>query len=178
MWWTKLLSLCVIMLVLPATQGQTIPNRVDRECVEFTHPYCSRFNYTTAVFPNPRGHKTPDEATSEFSDFTGLLQTNCHPKLGTLLCFLYFPVCNKFNYDSNTPLVDGFFPCHELCEEVHNSTCTDSILASIGYWVPHLHCNFTDEESGKPYYKKASANGCINGAAPPYGEYLRLVYYK
>ena len=180
MWWINLLSLCVVVvLVLPASQGNLGQTVVDRaqgpQCMEFTHPYCSQLNYTTAVFPNPRGHETPEEAASEFSDFNGLLQTGCHPKLGTLLCFLYFPYCNKAIYNSNTPLVDGFFPCHELCEEVHNSTCTKNIEDSIGYWVPHLHCNFTDD-GGKPYYTNDVLR-CINGEAPPYGEYLRCVCY-
>ena len=141
-----------------------------RDCVQFTHPYCNKFNYSTAIFPNPRGHETPEDAASEFADFNPLLLNDCHPKLGTLLCFIYFPVCNK---DFFNPLVEGFYPCRELCEDVHDSTCTVLVTAHAGMWAPHLQCNFTDKSTGRIYYKQANVlphpTNCVNGLAPRFG---------
>lgn len=170
-------SLATIVFVVLAFSTSSAQSRITRECVDFSHSYCNRFNYSTAIFPNPRGHETPEEAASEFSDFYGLLNNNaCHPKLGTLLCFIYFPLCNKANYNSEDPLVDGFFPCQELCEEVHASVCNDIILRNVGSWAPHLRCNFTDEDSGKKYYQNAislpNPPNCVNGIAPRFGKQI------
>ena len=169
---------CFILLsAIFIAQGQSQSSHRP-ECVEFTHYYCNRFNYTTAFFPNPRGHLTYEDAAKEFNDFIPLLNNNCHPKLGTLLCFLYFPVCSSIvQYDQNRALVElGFFPCKELCEEVHNSSCTDLIVQHLGFWVSHLQCNFTDSRTGKEYYRNADSSSdaekCINGVAPRYGKLL------
>ena len=172
----ELLSASIFFLVaLSSCHGQAPVDRSDRECVEFTHSYCNKFNYSTAIFPNPRGHETPEKAAAEFGDFTALLNNNgCHPKLGTLLCFIYFPVCNKGNFNPENSLVEGFYPCHELCQEVHNSSCTEFITSTAGSWAPHLQCDFTDEETRRSYYKPANSlpdpTNCINGEAPKTGK--------
>lgn len=125
-------------------------------CVPFTDHYCNRFeNFNAAFFPNPRGHKTLDEAKSEFNDFIPLLQSGCHEKLGTLLCFIYFPFC-----DSARPSI-RIYPCTELCEEVHNSLCTNLINNHGSGWNTALQCN-------NSIYRPISSNLCANGAAPDY----------
>lgn len=183
----KDLLLSVLTGLLVATSscyGQPASDRTERECMEFTHSYCNKFNYTTAIFPNPRGHETPEEAAAEFNDFVPLLNRRCSPKLGTLLCFMYFPVCNKPYFDPKSDLVDGFYPCRELCQEVHLSACTLHILSAVGTWAPHLQCNFTDEDSSKAdkrFYKPANSlpvpTNCVNGAAPLYiGKWMYIIY--
>ena len=167
-----------IVFLLFAFLASHAIGRVERECVEFTHPYCSLFNYTMATFPNPRGHETPEDAAEEFNDFNVLLGSNaCHTKLGTLLCFLYFPVCNKANFDPERALADGFFPCQELCDEVHASTCTDIIEDHVGAWPPHLQCNYTDREN-RSYYRRANKllnpTNCVNGVAPRLGKQINV----
>lgn len=167
-----LLSASIFFLVaVSSSYGQPA---TDHQCVEFTHPYCNTFgSHTTAIFPNPRGHETPEEAAKEFADFHTLLSTGCHSKLGTLLCFIYFPVCNKDNFNPEIDLTDGFYPCKELCQEVHNSPCTLHVTTIAGSWAPHLQCNFTDK--GKYYYKPANSlpypTNCINGQAPPFSKW-------
>ena len=163
-----LLSVSIVLLVAIAPcYGQPAD---EQRCVNFTHSYCNKFNYSTAIFPNPRGHETPEEAASEFVDFIPLLNRDCHPKLGTLLCFIYFPVCNMSNFNSKNSLVDGFYPCQELCQEVHNSICTVHVINSPAKkWAPHLQCNFTDTATNKSFYRPVSSQPfCINGIAPPY----------
>lgn len=169
---SPLLSVSIVFLVATSPcYGQSAADRSERECVAFTHSYCNKFNYSLAIFPNPRGHETPEQAAAEFNDFNGLLSSGCHTKLGTLLCFIYFPVCNKGNFDPKNDLADGFYPCRELCQEVHNSACTLLVTKFAGSWAPHLQCNFTDS-NGKSFYKPAlslpNPINCINGAAPPY----------
>ena len=96
-----------------------------------------------------------DEAKSEFNDFIPLLQSGCHEKLGTLLCFIYFPFC-----DSARPSI-RIYPCNELCEEVHNSPCTNLINSHGSGWNTALQCN-------NSIYRPISSNLCANGAAPDY----------
>lgn len=168
-----LTTIAFSLFVFPASHG-----RVEKACVTFTHAYCNLFNYSTAVFPNPRGHETPEKAAEEFADFNPLLSNNtCHPKLGTMLCFIYFPVCNQANYNPEMRLVDGFFPCQELCNEVHASICTDLIETHAGAWAPHLQCNYTDRND-RTYYRKANRlpnpTNCINGIAPRLGKQINI----
>ena len=127
------------------------------QCVEFTNHYCNQFeNRSTAYFPNPRGHKTLEEAEKEFNDFIPLLQSGCHPKLGTLLCFIYFPFC-----ESAYPAL-RIYPCKEVCEEVtrDDSQCTTLINQYAG-WNAQLQCNM-------PYFKPKSSLQCADGIAPVY----------
>lgn len=158
-----------LAVILSSGYGMSIIGKEPKSvCTGFEHSYCSsKFNYTTAIFPNPRGHETPEEAATEFSDFnTLLLNGGCHPKLGMLLCFIYFPVCNTTNFNPNTALVDAtFYPCSEACTEVHNSECTQLVTSSpAGGWAPHLQCNFTDKATGRRYYKQAQR---FSSAFPP-----------
>lgn len=131
------------------------------QCVEFTGHYCNRFNNrTTAFFPNPRGHETLEEAAAEFAHFLPLFTMQdgpCHEKLGTLLCFIYFPFC-----ENAYPSV-RIYPCQELCEEVHNSSCTE-IINSHATWNTQLQCNHS-------VYKPRSSLNCADGVAPPYRKF-------
>ena len=135
----------------------TIPggNEETSQCVNFTNHYCSQFeNRNTAYFPNLRGHKTVAEADKEFQDFIPLLQSGCHPKLGTLLCFIYFPFCEP-SYPSLR-----IYPCKEVCDEVHNSSCTALINQYAG-WNQQLQCD-------RPHYLPRSSGQCSYGVAPHY----------
>ncbi len=171
-----LLSASIVLLVATTCPCYGQPAD-ERKCVEFTHSYCNKFNYATAIFPNPRGHETPEQAAEEFNDFIPLLVNGgCHPKLGTLLCFIYFPICNKANFNPKVDLAEGFYPCRELCQEVHNSFCTPSVIQSAGSWAPHLQCNFTENTASGPKSFYIPANSlpnpinCVNGMAPLYGK--------
>lgn len=128
------------------------------ECVTFSNHYCSQFNNrTTAYFPNPRGHKTFEDADAEFSDFIPLLQSGCHEKLGTLLCFIYFPFCQTA-YPSLR-----IYPCKEVCEEVHASNCTTFINQfNRDGWNDKLQCDLSD------IYLPRSSMQCADGVAPLY----------
>ena len=109
-------------------------NQPDK-CVEFTGHYCNQFNRSKAYFPNPRGHETFEEADVEFQDFIPLLRSGCHAKLGTLLCFIYFPFCE----DAYPSL--RIYPCKEVCEEVYNSECTALVTQYAGGWNDRLQCD-------------------------------------
>ena len=171
----------MLALVVSLSHGQQIQkSNLKPQCVNFNHTYCNRFNYSTAIFPNPRGHDTPEEAATEFRDFNTLLNQNdvCHTKLGTLLCFIYFPICNNATYIEGDLVDVGFFPCKELCQEVVNSSCTNHILSFLSSEsLPlHLQCNYTDESNRLYYKSEADAlpgrPNCINGVAPSYGKYI------
>lgn len=124
------------------------------QCVAFSNHYCNQFeNRSMAYFPNPRGHQTPDAAAAEFNDFIPLLKSSCHPKLGTLLCFMYFPLCTSDYPDLK------IYPCKETCQEVHNSQCTKFLNDNGIEWNNQLQCN-------KPHFK--SGGLCANGIAPVY----------
>ena len=132
------------------------PDQGDR-CVEFPDHYCSRaMNSSTVYFPNPRGHETLEEAMAEFNDFIPLLQSGCHEKLGTLLCFIYFPFCT----DAYPSL--RVYPCKEACEEVtdKDGNCTELINQFAG-WNNQLQCD-------SPHYLPSSSMNCADGVAPPY----------
>lgn len=145
----------------PSMSAPTATMGSNPQCVEYTHPYCKRFNYTHAMFPNPRQRDLQlfsprlllpkdyeNNAWSEFSHFFSLLDTECSAKLGTLLCFFYFPLCNPLK----DPLKgDTVYPCRSLCEEVTKTggEC-DRQLATISAqegsttilsWKETLHFN-------------------------------------
>lgn len=129
------------------------------QCVEFANHYCNQLensNRSTAYFPNPRGHKSFEEAEKEFKDFIPLLQSGCHAKLGTLLCFIYFPFC-----ESAYPAL-RIYPCKELCEEVtgDDTQCT-TLINQVAGWNDQLQCNM-------PHFKPKSSLQCADGVAPAY----------
>lgn len=120
------------------------------QCVPFHHHYCSKFGYSQTISPNPWARDlTLEQATNEFSDFNDLLRRNCSDKLGTFLCFTYFPLCYKQPSAGERRLI---LPCKETCEAVHNSECNDLVMGSVGEWGKHLQCsNFhtkTETENG------------------------------
>ena len=122
----------------------------------FANHYCTRFmDRTTAFFPNPRGHKTFEEADKEFRDFIPLLRDGCHEKLGTLLCFIYFPFCQP-SYPNLR-----IYPCKEVCEEVThpNSSCTSIVNSYTTGWNDQLQCQLD-------LYKPGSSQQCVDGIAP------------
>ena len=80
------------------------------KCVPFHHHYCSNFGYNYTISPNPwaRGLSL-EQAASEFGDFNNLMRRNCSDKLGTLLCFTYFPLC----YEKSPGNMRLILPCKE-----------------------------------------------------------------
>ena len=54
-----------------------------------------------------------------------MIKSGCSDKIGTLLCFFYFPPCNPPQPEDgagrgNTAVtVNEFWPCRALCEEAH-----------------------------------------------------------
>ena len=114
------------------------PTNEQKQCVPFYHHYCSKFGYNLTISPNPWARDlTLEQAIREFSDFADLLRRNCSEKLGTFLCFTYFPLCYKQPLAGTRKLV---LPCKETCEAVHNSECNDLVLGSVGEWGKHLQC--------------------------------------
>ena len=175
----RLLSLAAaLFVVLPtATLASPVVGGVldinlpsEETCVEFegayADHYCTRFNNRrTALFPNPRKHKTIEEADKEFRDFIPLLQSGCHEKLGTLLCFMYFPFCQAPG-QANLPDFK-IYPCTEVCEDVTapDSQCTAILNSYNVTWNDALQCN-------RSFYKSMGSTegfGCASGAAPLYG---------
>ena len=83
-----------VTLSMPATLEGGVADPLtgkEDQCVEIPEDhYCTQFpgRANTAYFPNPRGHKTFEQADKEFKDFIPLLQSGCHEKLGTLLTFI------------------------------------------------------------------------------------------
>ena len=69
------------------------------------------------------------------------MDTQCSDKLGTLLCFIYFPFCSVI---PGTTKAFPIFPCLDLCEEVTNeeSQCTQELKkANIPGWGAHFNCS-------------------------------------
>ena len=137
---------------LNTIQGE---NNETSQCVGFTNHYCNQFEDRREVyFPNLLGHNTVEEANRGFRDFIPLLQSGCHPKLGTLLCFIYFPTCASL-YPSLR-----IYPCKEVCQEVHNSSCT-ALVNQYASWNNQLQCD-------KSHYLPSSSGQCADGVAPHY----------
>ena len=132
------------------------------QCVELRDHYCSEvMNSSKVFFPNPRGHETLEEAMSEFNDFIPLLTSGCHEKLGTLLCFIYFPFCTD-SYPSWR-----VYPCKEVCKEVtdEKGECTE-LINQVAGWNDQLQCDL-------PHYLPKSSLRCADGVAPSYpGEFI------
>lgn len=142
-------------------------------CSPLIHDYCKSFDDfggRTVGFPNPRqvlGGRdlvpAPDtekgetwnsvyyaNALKEFNEFVPLLSTQCSDKLGTLLCFFYFPFCAKNEHSYSL-----IRPCLSICEEVTQaaSDCT-AMMTQYGYkWPEH----FKDCEN----YNTTSNNGSL-----------------
>lgn len=115
-----------------ATLGSLTADQCEPECRPFQHFYCNTFNYYYAQFPNPRQGKEselPDgrtyeqDAFIEFNHFLSALDTECSDKLGTFLCFFYFPFCIP-----HPDIKVSITPCRSLCEEVI-SNCADQLKA-------------------------------------------------
>ncbi len=124
------------------------------DCVAFNYTYCNDMghsngwgSYSYASFPNGRQQTQPQCAIDEIADFNTLLQSTdqCSTKLGTLLCFYYFPWC-----DPNTVMADSYgklvhlhvLPCRSVCEEVRRD-CRASLEALGQTWPRHLNCSDT-----------------------------------
>lgn len=143
----------------PTTESlqQRPPPSVEQDhCVPFEHHYCSRFGYNYTISPNPWARDlTLEQAGLEFDDFSRLFDSNCSNKLGTFLCFTYFPLC--YEHSTGGEQRQLVLPCKETCEAVHSSKCNDLILDSVGAWGNHLQCsNF--------HTKQETENGnCADG---------------
>ena len=128
----------------------TAPNQ-KKKCTKFYNHYCNTFGagYTSTLFPNVQQMADfsldgqPDgvylqNAWGQFDDFYPLLDTECHPKLGTFLCFSLFPFCE--DYPEGPKIAT---PCKGLCEEITAPTSNCSmILKERGLdWAPHFNCS-------------------------------------
>ena len=129
--------------------------------VELRDHYCSRVmnssgHSSKVFFPNPRGHETLEDAIREFNDFIPLLKSGCHEKLGTFLCFIYFPFCTD-DYPSLR-----IYPCKEVCEDItdKDGECT-RLVSQVAGWNDQLECN-------SPHYLPQSSLQCADGVAPSY----------
>ena len=140
-------------------------------CERFDEPYCRCFNpadRTYGLFPNHR-NQTARDARREFGHFVqrdkNVIRSNCSDKIGTLLCFTYFPLYNRNIMQQNVQLGQDpqiILPCRELCEEVRRD-CRDE-FSDNGYpWPDHLDC---DKDYFYPWW---SGRICINGTDPAQG---------
>ena len=89
-----------------AGQRPVPPDETTHQCLNFTHPFCNSVGYRTAQFPNGRGQNF-SAAAEEFGHFVRLLETSRSDKLGTLLCFYYFPFCQPHTIWQTQPVL----PC-------------------------------------------------------------------
>ena len=122
---------------------------VTHQCLNFTHPFCNSAGYSTAQFPNNRDQNF-SAAAGEFSHFVLALKSGCSDKLGTLLCFYYFPFCQRTMWQTQPVL-----PCRETCQEARNNC--ENVLRENGHnWPIHLDCS-------KDYFLPASSKKCANG---------------
>lgn len=138
------------------------------------HEYCS-CHIPTFVLPNPRQHDLDrtsksdyfQDAKAEFQPFVKLLNTSCHEKLKTLLCFFYFPLCLETDKEVKTA-----FPCKELCLDVTdpNGQCEQEMRKEGLSWsqLEHFGCE-TYMYKGKKLYKEASTGQCVNNSLPYVG---------
>jgi len=136
----------------------TVIPETTQNCSIFLHPYCNGIGYSTALFPNRRDQYF-DAASREFGDFTSLLQSGCSNKLGTLLCFFYFPFCDVSHWQSTSLDSRNEFkpimPCRETCQEVRNK-CESTLQAHGFSWPSHFDCS-------KEYFLPASESKCADG---------------
>ncbi len=139
---------------------------------EFGHQFCC--HYDGVLLPNPRQVPSETEnglaptdklgyykdAALEFGDYLPLINAKCHPKILTLLCFFYFPICIE---TPDSGLV-SFFPCKSVCEEVTDPTgeCSRLLSRSGIEWAKHFNCSsYTYKRS--PLYTD-EAGKCANNA--------------
>lgn len=160
---------CEVKVLLTSSQCQ---------CETVSAPACQyHFNIDNwyGRFPNARGQDM-NQAVTEFVDFFHLLTLDnyCSHMLYNLLCFHYFPKCEK-----NRPEL-GATPCRETCNEAMNA-CAEHVTALPGYRFPvHLNCsNFPPRSSdcssvGPPQDNSCSAK-CIT-ACPNACEYQKTLY--
>lgn len=163
-----------------ATLGSFAEEDEGSRCVSCVHPYCRTFNpsYTHSSLPNPRqgsledikNHDGPDatycsNAIKEFEQFIPLLNTHCSDKLGTLLCFFYFPFCNSLGVNIR--------PCESLCDEVCRN-CSDAledIFAQAGFpglgWEDLRQFNCSNEINGEKVFNEKK-DQCANNTQAPW----------
>lgn len=185
------LTACHLEIALGAPRKRVTTVHLVRDepstmCVPFQHPYCSTFGYNHTAFPNPRQGsldkiKLTDGPTAnystnafkEFAEFAPLMDTGCSHKLGTLLCFFYFPLCNPPAQVEGTLLT--IRPCRSLCEEVTRD-CAEALRAALAAYgledhgweeLPHFKCshyefNGKNGAKGKKVFIE-DADLCANG---------------
>lgn len=127
----------------------------------FSQPYCQCVNpreRAHARFPNRR-NQFAKEAESEFADFTrinrNVIESGCSNKIGTLLCFFYFPLSIADDEDFSPEIL----PCRDLCEEVRRD-CEARLIANRFQWPAHLNCSLD-------YFRPSGL--CVDGTDPDQG---------
>ena len=147
----------------PWTAGQMTLRPRGRYFIEpFNQPYCqcvSPSERALARFPNRR-NQFAKEAEKEFGDFTrrnrNVIENGCSNKIGTLLCFFYFPL-NVVDYN----VFPEVLPCRELCEEVRRD-CERQFSDNGFPWPEHLDCT-------RDYFRPTGHGLCVNGTDPDQG---------
>lgn len=149
------------------------------KCLKLSDHVAAYCNYTHTLLPNTRGHTTIEDAEKEFNDFFSLINSQCSPYLGTLLCFHYFPLSsckpedevsgsdgatNPSNKDHSILPSLQIYPCKELCEIAKNTECTNHVRSGPPYkWAEHLNCSL-------PEYISSQSEGHLCA----YGDNTRL----
>lgn len=125
---------------------------------EYISCYCG---YSVTVLPNARGHKTVNEAFSEFLDFVGLLTDDpCSDQIGAFLCFEYFPFHAGPDKDTNCGASGTIIrPCNDTCQLAKNEACTDIVQLHTNStrWAPHLECDNFPSPNGEEACAKSDA---------------------
>ncbi len=114
------------------------------KCYALPKKVSDNCGYNTTVLPNTRGHKTVEEALSEFQDFAPLLtDSSCSDDARVLLCFHYFPFLNCTPEQDVSDNQSITRPCNDICVAVTESeSCTTHVNATTGTGWPHnLTCS-------------------------------------
>ncbi|XP_078578168.1 uncharacterized protein LOC144863080 [Branchiostoma floridae x Branchiostoma japonicum] len=96
------------------------------DCQPLRYDRCSSLPYSTTRFPNLVMQPNQDFAIASAHGIMSVLDmvglTQCHPRLETIACSLFFSSCEP----------QGFmFPCRSLCEEIITS-CGGPVLGLVG----------------------------------------------
>ncbi|XP_063012001.1 secreted frizzled-related protein 2-like [Melospiza melodia melodia] len=91
---------------------------------------CHKIGYSEMRLPNLMGHTSMAEVIQKSSTWQHLVNTDCHPHVGTFLCSLFAPIC-----------LDTFIqPCRSMCASVRAS-CAPVLLCQGQPWPASLDCD-------------------------------------
>uniref|UniRef100_A0A8D2MFU1 FZ domain-containing protein n=1 Tax=Zonotrichia albicollis TaxID=44394 RepID=A0A8D2MFU1_ZONAL len=125
---------------------------------------CHKIGYSEMRLPNLMGHTSMAEVIQKSSTWQHLVNTDCHPHVGTFLCSLFAPIC-----------LDTFIqPCRSMCASVRAS-CAPVLLCQGQPWPASLDCDrFPGDEDtclaplSKDYkHLHKGSSGCEGRVAVP-----------